>query len=312
VKLREFRRSDSERFFALLKSEFPEEEAILGTRPEGFEALMRRLYRPGLQALLGLLRAFHRSPFHLYVAEEDGRIAATTLLAFAARSGFISTVVVAPEFRRRGFAKALLERAHRETARRHRPYVALGVLEHNAPARRLYEGLGYAPLARNRFLVHETPASIAAPSASGSVRPFRRADSRALVGVAQRASPPAVWEVLPLRSREIGVSTWADRLFQSEAAAWVVDRGHGAEAFVQASVSRMTDAAHLGTPIVSGELPPPLVGELVATAGAWLGERRAPRIVTTVAETSTASLRALEEAGFHEALALQTLYRKSG
>ncbi len=311
LRIREFRRSDATRFFALLKSQFPEEEAILGTRPEGYERLMRRLYRPDLRLLLGLLAAFRRSPFHLYVAEEDGTVAGTTLLAFAQRAGFISTVVVAPEYRRRGFAKALLERAHRESSRRGRPYVALRVLDANASARALYEGLGYRTLDHQMFMVHDAPSSIVAPVASGSVRAFRRPDAEPLAGVAASTTPAQVWDVLPVRAREIGASNWADRLFEAEVAAWVVDRGQGAEGFVQASVSSLTDAAHLGTPIVAGALPAPLLQELIATAGAWLAARRPSRIATSVAETSVAAVGALREVGFHDAFGHFTLYRPS-
>jgi ribosomal protein S18 acetylase RimI-like enzyme len=312
VRVREFRRSDASRFFALMKSQFPEEEAILGTRPEGFEALIRRLYRPDLRLLLGLAALVHRSPFHLYIAEEDGTIAGSTLLAFAPRAGFLSTVVVAPEFRRRGYAKALLERAHRETARRGRPYVALRVLEGNAPARRLYEALGYRTLDRHLFVVHDAPTAIAAPIASGSVRPFDRRDSEPLARVAQTTTPTQVWDVLPVRAGEIGGRNWADRLFRAEGAAWVVDRGRGPEAFVQATVSPMTDAAHLSTPIVAEGLPPPLVAELIASAGAWLAARRTPRIVASLADTSVAAHRALQEVGFRDAFGHFTLFRTSG
>ncbi len=312
MKLREFRRSDGERFFQLLKSQFPEEEAILGTRPEGFERLLRRLYRPDLRLVLGVLAAVHRSPFHLYIAEEDGTIAASALLAFAPRAGYLSTVVVAPEYRRRGFAKALVERAHRDSARRGRPYVALSVVETNTPARTLYEALGYRSLERQLFVVHDGPTSIPAPTASGSVRPFRRSDAEPLVQIAARTTPPQVWDVLPRRARDIGAGNWADRLFQAEVGAWVVDRGRGAEAFVQASVSPLTDAAHLSSPILGEELPAPLVHELLATASSWLAVRRAPRAVVTVAESSDAARQALKEVGFHDALRLFTLYRPIG
>jgi len=82
VRLREFRRADAPRLFELMKSQFPEEEAVLGTRPDGFAAIVRRLYRADLRLLLGFLRLVRRAPFRLFVIEEDGGIVGTTLLSF--------------------------------------------------------------------------------------------------------------------------------------------------------------------------------------------------------------------------------------
>ena len=311
MRLREFRRADAARFYALLKTEFPEEEAILGMRPEGFQAVIGRLYRTDVRLLLGILRAVHRSPFHLYVVEEDGAIAATTLLSFTPRAGFVSTVVVAPEFRRRGFARQLLDGARRETARRGRPHVALRVLESNTPARALYDSLGYRPIDRHLFLVLEAPAPAPAAGAPGAIRPFRRSDAGSLAEIANRASPEEVRNVLPMRPRDLGGDSWADRLFSAETAAWVVDRGAGPEAYVAATSTPTTDAAHLSTPIVGPSVDPSVAAELLRTAVAWLSARRPARVVTTVSEASAVAHRALEEAGFHDAIPHYTLCRSS-
>jgi len=309
--VREFRRADAPRFFALLKSEFPEEETMLGMRPEGFETILRRLYRADVRLVLGLLRAVHRSPFHLYVVDEGGSIAATTMLSFAPRTGFLSAVVVAPEFRRRGFARRLIETARKEAARRRRPYVALGVLESNAPARALYASAGYRELDRRWFVVHDAPGSFAGPGELRGLRPFQRADADTLADVANRGAPPTVREVQPVRPRDLVGRTWADRVFDAETAAWVVDRGHGPEAYVAATSTPTTEAAHLSTPIVGESVEAPLAVELVRTAGAWLAARRPARIVASVPEASPRARRALQEAGFHDAIPHFTLYRPS-
>jgi ribosomal protein S18 acetylase RimI-like enzyme len=309
--LREFRRSDAPRFFQLLTSEFPEEEQMLGMRPEGFERILRRLYRLDMRIVLGLLRAVRRSPFHLYVVEEDGRIAGLTMLSFASRAGFLSTVVVAPEFRRRGIARRLIEAARREAGRRKRPYVALRVLESNAPARALYASAGYLELDRMTFAVHDAPASFGAAPSTGGIRPFRRSDAVALAEIANRPRTATQREVLPMHPADLTAGRWAERIFEAETAAWVVDRGRGAEAFVSASSSPVTEAANLATPIVGESVEPALAADLVRTAGAWLGARRPRRIVTSVADEHRQAHAALQEAGFHDGIAHFTLYRSS-
>lgn len=311
MKLRELRHADGPRLFALLKSEFPEEEAILGMRPEGFEAILRRLYRADVRFVLGLLRLVRRSPFHLYVLDDGRTIVATTLLSFTARAGFLSTVVVAPEARRHGYARQLIERARAETARRGRPYVVLRVLEGNAPARALYASAGYAELGRERFAVHESPASLRGYPEERSVRPFRPDDAGRLAEIANAGRPELWREVLPVRPQDLHSRTFADRVFAAQTAAWVVDRGRGPEGFVAASSSPATEAAHLSTPILGPQLEPAHAAGLLRTAGAWLADRSPVRVVTSVAESDRPARAALQEVGFHEGIADLALYRPS-
>jgi ribosomal protein S18 acetylase RimI-like enzyme len=312
VRLREFRRADGPRFFALLKTEFPEEEQMLGMRPEGFETLLRRLYRADVRLLLGILRAFRRSPFHLYVIDDAGTIAGATLLSIAPRAGFVSTVVVAPEYRRRGLARQLIEAARLETVRRGRPYVVLRVLASNAPARALYASAGYTTLDHQTFVVHERPEALAGTPPASGVRPFGPSDGPAVAELANRDAPAAVREVLPVRARDLAGDRWADRLFEAQSAAWVVDRGRGAEAYLGATVSPLTEAAHLSNPIVGETVEPELASELVLTAGRWLAERRPARVATSVADGNVRGHAALLRAGFRDSMDDFTLYRPSG
>jgi hypothetical protein len=234
------------------------------------------------------------------------------MLSFAPRAGFLSTVVVAPRSRRRGYARQLIEAARRETSRRRRPYVVLRVLEANAPALALYSSSGYRQLDRQSYVVHDAPASFSGTPDLPSVRPFRRADAAPLAELANRENPSTVREVLPVRPRDLLGNTLADRMFSAETAAWVVDRGHGPEAHVAATSTPATDAAHLSVPIVGPTVEPELALALVRTAGAWLAARRPARLVTGVPDDHRRAARALEEAGFHGAMAYFTLYRPSG
>lgn len=311
MRLREFRREDADRLFTFLKSEFPEEEAVLGTRPEGFRAIVDRLFRPDLRIALAVLRALGRPPFRLYVAEEDGGIVGTTLLSFAARAGFLSMVVVAPSHRRRGFARSLLEAARAASARRGRPYVALSVLTTNAPALALYTALGYRTLSSSSFLVHERPGEIPPPPPDAGLRPFRRADARAVAALLARSTPAPVQEVLPVRASELRGGGMADRVLGSATATWVVDRGRGPEAHLSATSTPATEAAHLSNPIVGEGVEPAVALALVRAASSWLAARGARRLVAGVPADNPRGRRALEEAGFHEALSFLTLYRPS-
>jgi ribosomal protein S18 acetylase RimI-like enzyme len=310
VTLRDLRAADTPRLLEFLKNEFPQEEALLGTRAEGFVEITRRVFRWDTRAFLGLLRVVGRPIFRFFVIEEGGRIVATTLLTFGPRAGYVSMVVVDPAHRRRGLARTLLERARSATRSRGRPYIALDVLAANAPARTLYESLGYRPLRAASYLVHDRPTTLLpAPNAVPGLRAFRRSDARPLAEIARRQKPSEVEAVLPTAAREIVGSEWVGRILRTEFAAWVLDPGRGPVAWVGASVSTATEAAHLTAPILDDSVAPEGARALVETAGAWCAARGAPRVLSMLPAENLRGRAALEGAGFHDAIPLWTLYR---
>lgn len=308
--LRDLRAADTPRLLELLQNEFPEEEALLGTRPEGFAKVARRIFRWDARLLLGLSRLAGRPLFRFFVLEADGRVIATTLLTFLGPTGYVSTVVVDPAYRRRGFARTLLERARAATERTGRKYIALDVLEANRPARALYEAIGYRPLRATSYLAHDDPtAFLPEPPPERRIRRFRHGDAGPLVEAVRRASPAEVERVLPVRSRDFLGSGFVSRAFTAETASWVVDGGHGPEGYVAASVSPVTTAAHLSNPIVAETLDPHVAVALVRQAGSWCAARKASRLLATVPVENRSGRTALEGVGFRHALSVWTLYR---
>jgi ribosomal protein S18 acetylase RimI-like enzyme len=308
--IRDVRRVDTPAFFELMTREFPEESRLLGGRLEEFEKIVRRVLRWDTRLLLGLLRLFGRPIFRVLVLETDGRLVGMTMVSFPRASAYLSSVVVDPAYRRRGFARKMIEEARRTARRGRRKFLVLDVLDTNTGARALYESIGYRPLRARGYFVCEPTARFSAPlPAVSGIRPFRRSDAAALVRIVRGQVPPSVEEVLPTTKREFIGFGLANRLMASEENAWVVDRGRGPEAHVTASVSRAFEAAHLSAPVVSDSVDADLAGALVRTAGAWCAARQAPRILSMVADDNPRGRAALEAAGFEHAFALWTLYR---
>lgn len=314
IRVRELRAGEAPELFRFLTSYFPEEEAILGTRPEGFEKIVRRIFRWDTRILLGILRVFGRPVFRFFVVDDEGHVVGTTLLTFSAVTGYVSMVAIDPAYRRRGLARAMLDRALSATRRRGKRFIALDVLESNAPARALYERIGYRRLRANPIFVHDQPAAArggptAPVGAVPGLRPFERRDAKVLVEVAERQQPAGVHEVLPITARALTGSAWQGQLLASDRAAWVIDPGPGAVAWVSAAVSRATEAGHLSSPIVDTAVPPEAAAGLVRSAVAWCAERGVPRVMAEVPEENERGRRALEEVGFHRAISVLTLYR---
>ena len=308
--IRELRKSDAPRVLQFLTTHFPEEERLLGTRPEGFATVVRRVFRWDTQLAIRIARRLGRPVFRFFVVEEDGQIVATTLLSFPERSGYVSMVAVDPAYRRRGHARELLELARATTRATGRKFIALDVLAGNTPARTLYEGLGYRPLRETAFVVRE-PGAPPTGAPSPAVRPFRRADAGPLLEISRRAVPPEVEEVLPVRASALRPSSMGDRMLASERVAWVIDRGAGAEAYLSATWTPATDAGHFSEPIVGEGLPPADTAALVRTAIDWCVSHGSPRIVAQVPVANVRGHAALEGGGFRDAFAIWTLYRSA-
>jgi ribosomal protein S18 acetylase RimI-like enzyme len=306
--IRDVRAADAPDLLRFMRDYFPEEQAILGFQPDGFYKVVARVFRWDLRFVLWLLRLFGRRVFRFMVVEEDGHVVATTLLTFPPRAGYISSVAVDSTYRRRGIAKALLEEARVTTQKVGRPYVALDVLDKNAPARALYDALGYRSLRELRMMLCEATGPVPSEPVPG-MRAFTKHDTRALVGLAQHATPAEVAEVLPVTGAQFQTSGAVNRALTSESAQWVIDRGHGPEAYIDASRSPAMAAANVGAPILAESVDPATAAALVRAAVSWCTQRGARRIVCQVPLANARAKAALESGGFHEAISVWTLYR---
>jgi len=310
--IRDFRPADAPVLIEFLTTQFPVEEAIMGSHPDRFFKVIRRVYRWDSRLFVHLARLVGRPIYRFFVVEEGGRAVATTMLSFPGPSVYISMVATAPSVRRRGFARALLLRSQELARRLGRHYLVLDVLADNAPARALYEGrLGYRPLRETAWVVHDRVAEFGGERTvlPPGVRRYQRSDEAPLLAIARTQAPPEVARVLPRKMTGLAGSWVERRIFAAEAAAWVVDRGQGPEAGIGTVRSDDADAAHFSDPIISPTADPALVGEMIRVAGGWCAARRTPRIAGHVPLANALGRAALEKEGFHAQISVWTLYR---
>lgn len=83
-------------------------------------------------------------------AVEDGTVAGYVGLLYVLDEGYISNVAVAPEYRRRGVARKLLERLERRCRDLKLSFMTLEVRASNAPAIALYESRGFRQVGRRK------------------------------------------------------------------------------------------------------------------------------------------------------------------
>jgi [ribosomal protein S18]-alanine N-acetyltransferase len=95
------------------------------------------------------------------IAEDEGRALGVAIISAAGDEAEVLTIGTAPEARRRGCARALMEFAHAEARRRGARVMFLEVAADNHSAHALYDSLGYRPagVRKNYYVAgRETPA----------------------------------------------------------------------------------------------------------------------------------------------------------
>jgi predicted GNAT family acetyltransferase len=229
-------------------------------------------------------------------------------VTYLARAGVISTVAVDRRYRRRGFARALLARAHAEIRRSGRAYAVLQVLEENAPAQRLYRALGYRNLRASSVLFRDAPAPVPVPSlGSAELRPFRPSDASALAEIFNSQLPPEVRDVVPATTELFSPSPFLVRATRSESEAWVLANAGRPLGYVRATVGGISRSANLSQPVLAAEADAEASLALVGTALAWIRARGMARTVVEVPEGLTLARATLAAAGFVPGYALDTL-----
>jgi ribosomal protein S18 acetylase RimI-like enzyme len=86
-----------------------------------------------------------------YFARLDDRVVGLLILQEKPESLYVSSLAVAPEYRRYGIAKQLLKFSERIAEKLGKRWLELTVLKGNGPARRLYEKSGFVKRKERRW-----------------------------------------------------------------------------------------------------------------------------------------------------------------
>ncbi|MFC2083153.1 GNAT family N-acetyltransferase [Candidatus Bipolaricaulota bacterium] len=134
--------------------------------------------------------------------EEDGVLAAATIYhRLGATSAWdISTVGVLPDYRRRGFARQLLEETLRDIRARGGKQISLGVIAQNIPARSLYRSLGFEDF--GGFIKYactiDTPIDVPPIPSGYTIKRLKRSDWRTRYELERRITPSATTKYDPV------------------------------------------------------------------------------------------------------------------
>ena len=177
ILFRDLRKSDLNDFLALLQTCFAEEFEVSGFDPDHVTEMFDRGFGRTGRLILGLMQLFGKEPLKFLVAEANGKIVGSTIVNNRRKFGYISTVMVHPDYRRKGIATRLVTDALGYIQRRKMARAVLHVDSTNETAKSLYSKLGFEIFEHSAYFVRET-GSVPVPENASEVkvREFRKGD----------------------------------------------------------------------------------------------------------------------------------------
>jgi ribosomal protein S18 acetylase RimI-like enzyme len=311
--LRPLAARDIPEYGELYRRYFPEEARVLLTDAGAFQKVLRRAFHWDARLILGFLQLIGRPIGHFYALEADGRLAGVTFLFFEGGVGYIASVAVDLPYRRRGYARKLVQAAEADALRRGCKYAVLDVIDGNLPALQLYKSMDYHSIRRGGWYYRDLggthPILPEAPTGDRArpIRPFRKKDGTALAEIARGRQPSLDRAVRPVRPGAFAVAPMVTRVIGGETQAFVRDGPGGVEGFVRSSSSGAMGSGNLVPPLVAPTVPEEAALDLLDHGLAWFQAHPVQRIVTEVHEDDRATVTRLTSRGFERGLGLETL-----
>ena len=175
--IRDFRKEDFDDVIACSKVSFSEEIEIHGFDPEVWRKIANRRFSVLGKTLFAFLKLLNKEPMKFFVAEVDGKVVGTTMVTKRGNTGYVSTMMVHSDFRRKGIATELMKTTIEYVQKRKLARAILHVISTNKPAKNLYQKLGFKKFDDFLYLTAETD-SLQIPESAGGihVRDFQKSD----------------------------------------------------------------------------------------------------------------------------------------
>lgn len=177
VLIRDFHKSDLSDLLDLFPKCITREFEISGFDPDHITEMVNRAFGRTGRLILGLLRLSGKEPIKFLVAEADGKIVGTTIVNDRGKFGYISSVMVHPEYRRKGIATRLMTNALNYLRRRRKARAVLHVMSENTPAISVYVKLGFKAFERSAYFVRDVDSiQVPEPTSGVKIREFQKDD----------------------------------------------------------------------------------------------------------------------------------------
>ena len=254
VLIRDLRKSDLSDLLGLLPMCFAKEFEISGFDPDHVADMVNRAFGRTGTLILGLLRLCGKEPGKFLVAEADGKIVGTTFINNREKSGHISSVMVNPDYRRKGIATTLMTSALNYIRRRKKARAVLHVDSANDSAKSVYAKLGFKTFEHLAYFVREINSMHAPENASGvKIREFQKADLDQVYNLIEASEDPNSLRIFDFTKKDLK-TPFLQRIFgfatQKKLVAVLGSRIVG---YAEASYTTPKEAGRIGSIQVNSE-----------------------------------------------------------
>jgi ribosomal protein S18 acetylase RimI-like enzyme len=207
--IREFKQQDLEDVLECARLSFSNQFEVEGYDPEIWRKMIKRRYGIFGKTLFFILRLFNREPIKFYVAEADGKPVGTTMVEKRGKIGYIASVMVHPDFRRKGIASQLMKTAINYIRNRKLNKALLHVLSENHPAKKLYEKLGFRKFEEMQYLTAQVNSLPSMKSKEAvEVRLFEKSDLDSVYNLIRISREPERLRIYDFQKNDLKTSLW--------------------------------------------------------------------------------------------------------
>jgi ribosomal protein S18 acetylase RimI-like enzyme len=180
-----------------------QEFELTGFDPDHMKKMVNRMFGITGRVFLRLTKLLGKEPAKFLVAEASGRLVGTTVVSKQGRICYISTVMVHPDYRKKGIATGLMMQAL-DFVRKMKKKAVLHVLSTNDTAKNLYRKLGFEEFEDKSYFVGNVDA-FARPTEAEDVqiRDFRRNDMDAVHNLIRSSEDPTRLRIFGIEKKDL-------------------------------------------------------------------------------------------------------------
>ena len=309
VLIRDLRKSDLNDLLSLYPICFTKEFEISGFDPDHVTDMVNRAFGRTGTLILGLLRLRGKEPVKLLVAEADGKVVGTTIVNNRRKSGYISSVMVHPDYRRKGIATRLMTDAINYIRRRKKTRAVLHVDSTNASAKSVYVKLGFKTFEHLAYFVRETDSMHVPENASGiKIREFQKDDLDPVYNLIKASEDPNSLRIFDFMKKDLEVP-FLQRIFRfATQKKLVAELGGRIVGYAEASYTTPKETGRIGSISVnSDDRSLGIEKLLIEAANNEIAEGGARRIRISTPTAKQELIETVKGLGFREVLDMEAM-----
>jgi len=259
--------------------------------------------------VLGLLRLFGKEPVKFLVAEADGKIVGTTIINSRGKSGYISSVMVHPDYRKKGIATRLMTNALNYIRRRRKARAVLHVDSTNASAKSVYVKLGFKTFEHLAYFVRETNSMHLPENASGvKIREFQKDDLDQIYNLIKASEDPNSLRIFDFTKKDLKTPFLQRKFRFATQKKLVAVLGSRIVGYAEAAYTTPKEAGRIGSIHVNSEERSLGIEKLlIETANNEIAEGGVRRIRIAVSTAKQELIETVKDLGFREVLAMDAM-----